>query len=68
MSKKLSISMITLIFLLIVIFSAGFFTGIYTSNTLFASEELKELTEKEKIEDFEYMYDILKDNYTHFYK
>ncbi|NNG66305.1 peptidase S41 [Caldanaerobacter subterraneus] len=60
--------MITLIFLLILIFSTGFFTGIYTSNTLFASKELKDLTEKEKIEDFEYMYNILKDNYAHFYE
>ncbi|WP_256201242.1 hypothetical protein [Thermoanaerobacter thermocopriae] len=60
MSKKLSISMITLIFLLILIFSTGFFTAIYTSNTLFASKELKDLTEKEKIEDFEYMYNIFK--------
>ncbi|EMT39633.1 Periplasmic protease [Thermoanaerobacter thermohydrosulfuricus WC1] len=68
LSKKLSISMITLIFLLILIFSTGFFTGIYTSNTLFASKELKDLTEKEKIEDFEYMYNILKDNYAHFYE
>ncbi|MGB9680253.1 MAG: S41 family peptidase [Thermoanaerobacteraceae bacterium] len=68
LGKKLSISTITLIFLLILIFSTGFFTGIYTSNTLFASKELKDLTEKEKIEDFEYMYDILKDNYAHFYE
>jgi len=60
--------MITLIFLLILIFSTGFFTAIYTSNTLFASKELKDLTEKEKIEDFEYMYNILKDNYAHFYE
>ncbi len=60
LSKKLSISMITLIFLLILIFSTGFFTAIYTSNTLFASKELKDLTEKEKIEDFEYMYNIFK--------
>lgn len=68
LGKKLSISTITLIFLLILIFSTGFFTGIYTSNTLFASKELKDLTEKEKIEDFEYMYNILKDNYAHFYE
>jgi C-terminal processing protease CtpA/Prc len=30
--------------------------------------KLKELTKKEKIEDFEYMYDILKNNYPHFYE
>lgn len=30
-------------------------------------EELKELTKKEKEEDFEYMYDIIKDNYVYFY-
>ena len=29
--------------------------------------ELKELTEEEKIEDFRYMYDIMKDNYPHFH-
>ncbi|TCO64233.1 S41 family peptidase [Caldanaerobacter subterraneus] len=68
MGKKLSISIITFIFFLIVIFSTGFFTGIYTSNNLFVSKEPRELTEKQKIEDFEYMYDILKDNYAHFYE
>ncbi|MBU5438459.1 S41 family peptidase [Tissierella sp. MSJ-40] len=31
-------------------------------------EGLKDLTVEEKIEDFEYMYEILKDNYSHFYE
>ncbi|WP_039929221.1 S41 family peptidase [Thermoanaerobacter siderophilus] len=65
---KKGLSIFVFISLFLVAFSIGFFTGIYTSNTLFRSKELKELREKEKIEDFEYMYEILKDNYAHFYE
>ena len=68
MSKKLLISITISIFFLIVIFSTRFFTDIYTLNNLFVLKEPRELTEKQKIEDFEYMYDILKDNYAHFYE
>ena len=45
-----------------------FFGGKITSNPIFTSSQLRELTQKEKIEDFEYMYNILKDNYAHFYE
>lgn len=52
--------------LMIVTFS---FIGCMDNNKKVSNEEVsnkKELTEKEKLEDFEYMYTILKDNYPYF--
>ncbi|WP_256201240.1 S41 family peptidase [Thermoanaerobacter thermocopriae] len=63
MSRRLLILMLTLIFLAIVFFGTHIFLN--TQPNLY---QPRELTEKQKIEDFEYMYDILKDNYAHFYE
>ncbi|MGB9781332.1 MAG: S41 family peptidase [Caldanaerobacter sp.] len=63
MRKKLPILMITLVFLAIIFLGTHIFL-----NTQLNLWQPKELTEKQKIEDFEYMYDILKDNYAHFYE
>jgi flagellar basal body-associated protein FliL len=59
MTKKKKILIFILIIVLIGIFA-------YTS-VLSSKWKLKELTEEEKIEDFRYMYDIMKENYPHFY-
>ncbi len=42
-----------------------FFIGYYV---IANNGELKDLTVEEKIEDFNYMYEILKENYSHFYE
>ena len=62
--KRLPILIITFVFFLVItLFSTHTFL-----NTQFNLCRPKELTEKQKIEDFEYMYNILKDNYAHFYE
>jgi len=55
--------MITLVFLAIIFIGTHIFL-----NTQLNLWQPKELSEKQKIEDFEYMYNILKDNYAHFYE
>ncbi len=61
--KKLPILIVTLVFSVIILLSTHIFL-----NTRLNLYWTKELTEKQKIEDFEYMYNILKDNYAHFYE
>ncbi|WP_244499150.1 S41 family peptidase [Thermoanaerobacter thermohydrosulfuricus] len=63
MSRRLPILMITLVFLAIIFLGTHIFL-----NTQLNLWQPKELSEKQKIEDFEYMYNILKDNYAHFYE
>ncbi|MCS3916048.1 C-terminal processing protease CtpA/Prc [Caldanaerobacter subterraneus subsp. tengcongensis MB4] len=63
MRKKLPILIVTLVFSVIILLSTHIFL-----NTRLNLYWTKELTEKQKIEDFEYMYNILKDNYAHFYE
>lgn len=63
LKRRLSILMITLVFLAIIFLGTHIFL-----NTQLNLWQPKELTEKQKIEDFEYMYNILKDNYAHFYE
>ncbi|MEM5244105.1 S41 family peptidase [Thermoanaerobacter sp. CM-CNRG TB177] len=63
MSRRLPILMLTLVFLAIIFFGTHIFL-----NTQLNLYQPWGLTERQKIEDFEYMYDILKDNYAHFYE
>ena len=59
MTKKKKALIFILVIALIGIFAYASASG--------SKGELKELTEEEKIEDFRYMYDIMKDNYPHFH-
>lgn len=66
MKRKILIGIFSI--LLIILLAAGYYNNMRTQTTTVnvASGDLKELTTKEKLDDFEYMYNILKDNFPYF--